>query len=272
MNISDLSADTLRNYIPNVLEVAEGEPTLFEKLKPFIATSKRDIESHYIGTDDFLSEADNADAIRLVVIDALANAIPSLDLVITPTGFGVVNTNNLAPASKERVERLISSLRQQYKSGLSSLLRTCRSYAAWRCSAPGKLFCATLLRPLDDIEFEGCSFTTVSRLISEARAAEAVLADMYLGHSLLNELRRISAEEPGGEDVQPVSLARLAVVSMAVAVEKGQPLNSTQVWRLARNIILSLVFFKDLEELRKNDQRLAAPEPFVNDVKGGYVF
>ena len=41
---------------------------------------------------------------RLVVADALRRAIPSLDIVLTPNGFGVVSTQNLAPASKPRVD------------------------------------------------------------------------------------------------------------------------------------------------------------------------
>ena len=52
---------------------------------------------------------------RAVYATAAYNALPTLDLVATPNGFGVVSNNNIAPASKERVAAFRESLRQ-YKS------------------------------------------------------------------------------------------------------------------------------------------------------------
>lgn len=50
---------------------------------------------------DVLSE------VRLAIsLKAFYEGIPFIDLVLTPTGFGVVSNTNIAPASKERVERL----------------------------------------------------------------------------------------------------------------------------------------------------------------------
>lgn len=47
---------------------------------------------------------------RIVAFDAFRSAIPHLDIILTPNGFGIVNNSNIAPASKKRVERLINSL------------------------------------------------------------------------------------------------------------------------------------------------------------------
>lgn len=44
---------------------------------------------------------------NLINVTAYRNAIPFTDLIATPNGFAVVSNTNLAPASKERVERLI---------------------------------------------------------------------------------------------------------------------------------------------------------------------
>lgn len=44
---------------------------------------------------------------------AFWDAIPQLDLVLTPTGFGVVSNQNVAPASADRVKALRSQLRRQ---------------------------------------------------------------------------------------------------------------------------------------------------------------
>lgn len=50
---------------------------------------------------------------RFVATAAYHDAIPQLDLVLTSTGFGVVSNQNVAPASAERVERLLQSLHVQ---------------------------------------------------------------------------------------------------------------------------------------------------------------
>ena len=52
---------------------------------------------------------------RAVYATAAYNALPTLDIVATPNGFGVVSNQNIAPASKERVAAFRESLRQ-YKS------------------------------------------------------------------------------------------------------------------------------------------------------------
>ena len=52
---------------------------------------------------------------RAVYATAAYNALPTLDLVATPNGFGVVSNQNIVPASKERVAAFRESLRQ-YKS------------------------------------------------------------------------------------------------------------------------------------------------------------
>lgn len=44
---------------------------------------------------------------KVICLDAYQRAIPFLDLVQTTTGFGVVSNTNLAPASRDRVDRLL---------------------------------------------------------------------------------------------------------------------------------------------------------------------
>ena len=43
---------------------------------------------------------------QLVCLSAFLSVLRQLDLVLTPTGFGVVSNDNLAPASKQRVDAL----------------------------------------------------------------------------------------------------------------------------------------------------------------------
>ena len=112
--------ELLRKYIPNVLVTVEGEQSLYEKLRPFLSEASDFIQSqitgHQIVTDLIIAgESSPLDAAfnRVLYNHAYLNAIPSLDLVLTPNGFGIVNNQNIAPASKERVERLMASIEKQ---------------------------------------------------------------------------------------------------------------------------------------------------------------
>lgn len=49
--------------------------------------------------------------------------VPSLDLVLTPTGFGIVSNQNTAPASRERVAALREQLRHQASHHEESMLQ-----------------------------------------------------------------------------------------------------------------------------------------------------
>lgn len=50
--------------------------------------------------------------IRMVVSAAFVAVMRQLDLVLTPTGFGVVSNDNVSPASKQRVDALEGRLRK----------------------------------------------------------------------------------------------------------------------------------------------------------------
>lgn len=57
-----------------------------------------------------------------ICYDAALVAIPQLDLVATPTGFGIVSNEQTAPASRERVEALKESVRRLRSRYLDALL------------------------------------------------------------------------------------------------------------------------------------------------------
>lgn len=59
---------------------------------------------------------------------AAYNAMPHLDLVLTPTGFGIVSNQNTAPASKERV----GALREQLRIDASEMEDDVMEYLAWQ--------------------------------------------------------------------------------------------------------------------------------------------
>lgn len=61
--------------------------------------------------DDALDEDTERMVMRAVCLRAAYETIPQLDLVLTPTGFGIVSNQNTAPASRDRVQSLQERLR-----------------------------------------------------------------------------------------------------------------------------------------------------------------
>lgn len=61
-------------------------------------------------------------AVSYICNRAYCDALPHLDLVLTPTGFGVVSNANVAPASADRVNRLRAHLERNWLTARMSLL------------------------------------------------------------------------------------------------------------------------------------------------------
>ena len=86
---------------------------------------------------------------RIVAFDAFRSAIPHLDIILTPNGFGIVNNSNIAPASKERVERLINSLLDNRDNEIESLLSMLPKETGWTVSDQGRFFASTMFPNID---------------------------------------------------------------------------------------------------------------------------
>uniref|UniRef100_UPI003FEFC244 DUF6712 family protein n=1 Tax=Candidatus Limisoma sp. TaxID=3076476 RepID=UPI003FEFC244 len=115
MNLITTEAQ-LRAHIPNTIASVKGEVPFIERLALFLDLAEDWVKTTFTSESTFnticgYTDSNNIKILcsRLVVADALRRAIPSLDIVLTPNGFGVVNTSNLAPASKPRVDRLVGS-------------------------------------------------------------------------------------------------------------------------------------------------------------------
>ena len=131
------SDDQVRQNIPNVLATVEGEPTLLEKLNPFIEQAEDWLAENFTSSEILLAIAGEEGTplkelcTRIVITEAFRAAIPSLDVILTPNGFGIVNNTNVVPASRDRVERLILSLETCRDEQLIALLRLLPAHEAW---------------------------------------------------------------------------------------------------------------------------------------------
>lgn len=64
---------------------------------------------------------------KYTVIHAFLNVFRQLDLVLTPSGFGIVSNTNVSPASKQRVDALEGQLRTQLLLAKAMLITGLRS-------------------------------------------------------------------------------------------------------------------------------------------------
>ncbi len=200
----------LRRLIPNVFATVEGEPSLYEKLAPFLETSEEWARMHFVPDDLFeliaefsasaetVAENSTVATLRLplekaIVCQAYLNAIPSLDLVLTPNGFGIVSNQNVAPASKERVERLLASLEAERDRNLEQLLLRLPTVEGWEQSEQGKYFAATMFPFLGlcrRLAIREHIWDEYQHLHDRLIKIENVLADTYFSQEQMDVFRQ----------------------------------------------------------------------------------
>ncbi len=190
--------ETLRQFLPNVFNTAKGETTLFDKVAKQLELAENWVVVNLTSKTVFNSicgyEDDNPTktiTAQLVVADALIRAIPSLDLVLTPNGFGVVANQNIAPASKERIERLIASLRSTREDCIARLLSEIPTTKEWLNSSCARFFGATLFPDFAILEQLGIDKSWENYLATRHKILyiEASLTEEYFSHELMDTLR-----------------------------------------------------------------------------------
>lgn len=270
MKTDNLTNEIIGKNIPNVLTEVEGETPLSEKLAPFIESAKLWLETEYLGSEDFLSEAHNEFAQKIIVKKAFADAVPSLDLIITPNGMAVINTDNMAPASKERVERLITSLNDYVSANVALLLDICRTYESWRLSERGQYFCASFIYSPRDCRYAKLDFP-FEEARSRAILLETAMAERYLGRDTMNAIRSDFHRGTINAAYQLATLLR-DILLKAISTDDFF-IDQNRVWHAARPILNELNYhpkYKEIWESEMGDNFKTAG--FINNVKGGFFF
>ena len=133
-----ISQPSFEQYVPSF---RDSQPSTFEAVRPMM--------EHYLSVarDQMAVPEDYPNQPLLeayVYKNAAAEAVPSLDLILTDSGFAVVSNQNLAPASRERVTALLNSLRRQASDARDLLLLDlCKT--TWVSSKQCTLVRSTLL-------------------------------------------------------------------------------------------------------------------------------
>ena len=103
--------EQLRSHLPNIIATVKGETPFIERLALFLDLAEDWVVNTFTSVSTFNTICGYTDSnpiriatARLVVTDALRRAIPSLDIVLTPNGFGIV-----APTISLRPQNLAST-------------------------------------------------------------------------------------------------------------------------------------------------------------------
>ena len=189
----------LRKYLPNVFATVKGEVSLFDKVKVDIDLAENWAVNSFTGevlfSDICSRSADDPLRIlsaKLIVTEAPRRAIPSLDVVLTPNGFGVVSNQNIAPASKERVDRLIGSLADYRDECIANLLPALVGATQWLTSSQAAFFGETLFPDLaitDQVKGTGSKWERYLALRPKILDIEASLAEEFFSPELMVRLR-----------------------------------------------------------------------------------
>lgn len=192
--------EQLRAYLPNALTTVEGETSLYDKICPYLHKAQAWLAKNFTGeeilaTIEQLSDDDELHRLcaHITAVDALRRAIPSLDLILTPNGFGIVSNQNIVPASADRVKRLIDSLLANRDSLANDLLELLAKRSDWPDSPQGQFFGASLWPSLELSSMAGYNADTWSHYQSLRLSVlniEQELAEHFVSEELMARLRR----------------------------------------------------------------------------------
>ena len=277
MNLT-LDNDRLRSLIPNVIHEVEGETSLYDKLQPWISFARFWVERYFLGNMQPEGEIYEL-AEKIIVHKAFAEAIPSLDVLLSPAGFAVINTDGRAPASKERVERLIASLNSSVDNYATALLEKLHRNREWVNSDTGQWFLASFIPTLCDVpkfRREQDLIGTYLNMRNIALAFEQELAELYIGHRFLSALRSSfpNFEDDGSSDIyEMIHAAELRYIAFHLRDTKAKCPVGHEVWHMAQPIIAKLSCWPDLKEKWEAEMGdKFKVQPFKNTVKGGFFF
>lgn len=271
--------EQLRSHLPNIIATVKGETPFIERLALFLDLAEDWVVNTFTSVSTFNTICGYTDSnpiriatARLVVADALRHAIPSLDIVLTPNGFGIVSTNNLAPASKPRIDRLVGSMLAHRDDCIAALLPELPGASKWLASAQADFFGATLFPDFSLVDAlastVGSKWERYLELRSQVIDLEASLSEEWLSSELMSALR---SENLRGDLTEQRSEIVRQVKAQLVGYLRSGSFNSRRLADIVNYIRLNAADFEEWH--RSETAKLFAPPVFRNERKAsGYFF
>jgi hypothetical protein len=185
-----------------ILSVATSSHVeVYEKVEPHFMAAYDECKADVLGdvgtsaAEDGQHEQLVKDVKRWVALQAFLAVFRQLDLVLTPTGFGVVSTQQMAPASKQRVDALIGHLRDSALRAHGQLLASLCRISGWGATGQAKENIDTLFYDFRMLQkMQGPAASHLDWQAAQQKIAEAdemlrrKLSTQYMDH-LLNAVR-----------------------------------------------------------------------------------
>ena len=192
--------EQLTALLPNVAVSVEGEMPLINKLTPFLNTAEKWVSDAFTSDSVFndITTLPEDNELRVattqvVVYEAFRRALPHLDVILTPNGFGIVSNSNIVPASKERISRLLDALLDNRDAAIAQLLEILSQQSDWLATPQAEFFRATMFPNIALAErFPRSSegrWEQYLTLREKAILMEEFFATQYLSKELLEVLR-----------------------------------------------------------------------------------
>lgn len=176
--------DMLLSYIPNVVSAVEGESDLYTKLLPHLALAESWFYRKVCKQIALQSSEDAMSLARTIVAtEVFRAAIPSLNVILTANGFGIVSNQTTAPASKERTESLIEALVEQRDNAIEQL--------AFCLSGKHLQFANTIFQGFEAQRMQGFTSHLFDHLIEQRSAvvrSQTTLAEDVLSEEVLKDM------------------------------------------------------------------------------------
>ncbi len=154
MNL-EITKDDFEKAVPSA---REPSGSIFAVMEDAIQNELSYMESQVLGDVGVMAVEAGTDIVlvqtvkRLACVLAFMGEMRSLDLVLTNTGFGVVSTNDTAPASKQRVDALDGQLRRQERLLRGTLLARLFRVLGWNLQPQRQWTVQTLFFCLQQLE------------------------------------------------------------------------------------------------------------------------
>ncbi|MDE7159377.1 MAG: hypothetical protein K2O24_00830 [Muribaculaceae bacterium] len=196
-------------YIRTILSFAQksvpGERSLAERLAPAVSAQFDEFIRRYVSTEpvfESLPPYIREMVYKVALLRGLAKSSGMLDVVLTPTGLGVISSSSMAPASAQRSERLRTDAMALADYVMAALLQHLWKADFWDGSATGRFWRSSPVWNPDGVRASG--YDELMQLLPAIHSVYAHLSENLLGGNLADALVDAAAT-PG---VGP--LARLA--------------------------------------------------------------
>lgn len=139
---------TKEDFEQSILVATSSHSEVFESVEPHFLEAYNNIQWHFLGYvgEKALESSDRLSAavVKAVCLSAFLSVVRHLDLVLTPTGFGVVANSEVSPASSARVEALVEQCRVAYLKAEGEMITWLAATTGWGSSLQAKM-CLPLL-------------------------------------------------------------------------------------------------------------------------------